>query len=68
MLNWVPDLNVVLEALISSALCIFYIVLLMGVFFALFGVLGIFLFYFNDPVNFGSLLDSVLTLFQVSIC
>ncbi len=65
ILNYIPDLNIILQAFSSSFLYMFYIVLLMWCYFALFAIGAILLFTTNDRANFGTLQDALLTMFMV---
>ena len=58
-----PDLQVLVMALLKSLPSMFYIGLLLSLLFYLYGVLGTFLFAVNDPIHFGTLHRSLLTLF-----
>jgi voltage-gated sodium channel len=58
-----PDLQVLVTALLKSLPSMLYIGLLLGLLFYLYGVLGTFLFAQNDPIHFGTLHTTLLTLF-----
>ncbi|OQW48530.1 MAG: hypothetical protein A4S09_04765 [Proteobacteria bacterium SG_bin7] len=60
-----PKLQIIISALFKSIPSMGYVVVLLGMHFYMFGVLGSFLFSNNDPIHFGSLGKSFLTLFQV---
>mmetsp|Transcript_13936 Transcript_13936/g.20843 ORF Transcript_13936/g.20843 Transcript_13936/m.20843 type:complete len:1108 (+) Transcript_13936:199-3522(+) len=66
MLTWIPELNVILHSIASSARALVYVIMLMFAFFYHFAVAGIFLFEDNDPQHFGSLFKAFVTLFQCS--
>lgn len=60
-----PRLRVIVDALIKSFSAMGYISLLLTVHFYIFATLGTSLFSRNDPVHFGSLQSTFLTLFQI---
>lgn len=60
-----PKLQVIVTALLKSIPSMGYVVALLSVHFYMFGVLGVFLFGGNDPIHFGSLGKTFLTLFQI---
>lgn len=60
-----PKLQVIVTALLKSIPSMGYVVALLSVHFYMFGVLGVFLFGTNDPIHFGSLGKTFLTLFQI---
>ena len=66
LLNDIADLNIILQAIGSSALGLFYVTALMLLFFYIFAVAGVFLFSKNDYFHFGSLGRAFLCLYQVS--
>ena len=65
MVSIVPRLQVLIGALLRSIPSLIYVGLLLGLHFYVYAVVGTFLFRDNDPVRFGSLHQSTLTLFQV---
>ncbi len=65
MVSIVPRLQVLVGALLRSIPSLIYVGLLLGLHFYVYAVVGTFLFRDNDPVRFGSLHKSTLTLFQV---
>lgn len=65
MVTILPRLQVLVGALLKSIPSLGYIGLLLGLHFYIYAVAGTFLFRSNDPVRFGSLHHSTLTLFQV---
>jgi voltage-gated sodium channel len=65
LLTVLPKLQMIVGALLKSIPSIGYVSLLLGLQFYIYAVLGVFLFGANDPVHFGSLGNSMLTLFQV---
>jgi len=60
-----PRLQQIVSALLKSVPSMGYVAFLLFIHLYMFGVLGTFLFAKNDPVHFGSLGNSLLTLFQV---
>ncbi len=61
-----PRLRLLVGALLKSIPSIGYVALLLVLLFYIYAVMGTSLFGQNDPVRFGSLHDSMLTLFAVS--
>ena len=66
LLNDIADLNIILQAIGSSASALFYVTGLMLLFFYIFAVAGVFLFSGNDFFHFGSLGRAFICLYQVS--
>jgi voltage-gated sodium channel len=60
-----PRLQLLVTALLKSIPSMGYVSVLLGLLFYLYGVAGTHLFGANDPVHFGALERSLLTLFQV---
>ena len=60
-----PRLQLLVSALLKSIPSLGYIGVLLGLHFYIYAVLGTFVFGDNDPVRFGTLHESFLTLFQV---
>jgi voltage-gated sodium channel len=65
MVTILPRLQVLVGALLKSIPSLGYIGLLLGLHFYVYACAGTFLFGQNDPVRFGSLHTTMLTLFQV---
>ena len=61
----VPRLQIIVSALLKSVPSISYVVVLLSIHLYMFGVLGTFLFAANDPVHFGSLAKTFMSLFQI---
>jgi len=61
-----PQLQVIVEALVNGVKSIYYIGIIMFMFFYVFGILGMILFRENDPWHFGTLHDTLITLFRMS--
>jgi voltage-gated sodium channel len=65
MVSILPRLQVLVGALLRSIPSLAYVGMLLGLHFYVYAVVGTFLFRDNDPIRFGSLHQSTLTLFQV---
>ena len=61
----VPKLQLLVNTLLKSIPSIGYIAILLGILFYIYAVMGVFLFKDNDPVHFGNLQYSLLSLFRV---
>ncbi|MEM6332930.1 MAG: ion transporter [Planctomycetota bacterium] len=61
----VPKLQLLVGSLLKSLPSMFYVGILLTLLFYIYGVLGVFMFRDNDPVHFGDLGKSLLTLFRV---
>lgn len=64
LITALPKLQTIVSALLSSIPSMAYVVILLGLHFYIYGVIGTFLFAKNDPMHFGSLGKSFLSLFQ----
>ncbi len=65
LITALPKLQIIISALLKSVPSMTYVAMILGIHFYMFGVLGTFLFSANDPVHFGSLGKTFLSLFQV---
>ena len=65
LLRAFPKLQILVAALFKSLPSIGYVILLMGLLFYVFAVAGVLFFSKNDPVNFGTLTNSLLSLFKI---
>lgn len=65
LIRAVPRLQIVVEALLSSLPSMFYVSMLLMMLFYMYAVLGTFIFSLNDPVHFGNLQTSFLSLFRI---
>ncbi len=65
LLRTVPDLQMIIGALLRALPSMGYVVMLISLLFYVYGVAGVFLFRSNDPVHFGNLQMSLLSLFRV---
>ncbi len=61
-----PQLSVIVNALIMGVTSIGYIGIIILAVFYLFAILGYLLYSANDPVDFGTLHDSIITLFRMA--
>lgn len=61
-----PELRIIVSALLKSIPSMFYISLLLFILFYLYAVLATFMFHENDPVHFKNLQMSFLSLFRVA--
>jgi voltage-gated sodium channel len=66
LLSAFPKLQVLVSAIFKSLPSMGYVWLLMGLLFYVYAVAGVLLFGKNDPLHFGNLSSSLLSLFQVS--
>jgi voltage-gated sodium channel len=65
LLTVVPKLQLLVTALLKSIPSMFYISILLSILFYIYAVLGVMMFGANDPIHFGNLGDSLLSLFRV---
>lgn len=65
LVTFLPRLQVLVSALVRAIPSLGYIGVLLGLHFYVYAVAGTFLFRANDPIRFGNLHYSTLTLFQV---
>jgi voltage-gated sodium channel len=66
LIKKIPQLQMIVQGLIGGLSSITYIIILLFLVFYLYAVIGFYLFRFNDPFHFGSLLLSLTTLFRVA--
>lgn len=66
LVNALPELRIIVSALLKSIPSMFYISLLLFILFYLYAVLATFMFSTNDPVHFENLQMSFLSLFRVA--
>ncbi len=66
LVNALPELRIIVSALLKSIPSMFYISLLLFILFYLYAVLAVFTFSTNDPVHFDTLQKSMLSLFRVA--
>ena len=65
LITAIPRLQVIVGALLKSLPSMVYVSILLFLVFYVYGVLGVILFRDNDPVHFGNLWTSFLSLFRV---
>jgi hypothetical protein len=65
LIRTLPDLQIILGALLRSIPSIGYVLLLMLLLLYVYAVAGVFLFGPNDPFHFGNLHSALLTLFSI---
>lgn len=66
LVSALPKLRVIVDAMLKSIPSMGYVGLLLLLLFYIYGVMGVFLFKVNDPIRFGDLGTSILTLFQIT--
>ncbi|MEM9159964.1 MAG: ion transporter [Verrucomicrobiota bacterium] len=65
LITVLPKLQLLVGALLRSLPSMVYVGLLLSILFYIYGVTGTMLFSKNDPLHFGTLQDSLLSLFRV---
>ena len=65
LVRFIPRLRILVMALLKSVPSMLYVSMLLGLMFYMYAVAGVFLFSKNDPVHFGTLQESLLTLFRI---
>lgn len=65
LITVLPKLQLLVGALLRSMPSMVYVGLLLSILFYIYGVTGTMLFSRNDPLHFGTLQDSLLSLFRV---
>jgi voltage-gated sodium channel len=65
LLTALPRLQVLVNALLKSIPSLGYVGVLLLLHFYMYAVMGTFLFHRNDPIRFGNLHSSMMTLFEV---
>jgi voltage-gated sodium channel len=65
LINALPELRLIVETLLRSIPSMFHIMLLMGVLFFIYAVLGFHLFHEHDPLHWRDLSYAILTLFRI---
>jgi len=61
-----PALQVIVVALIKATMSISYVAIILLMFFYMAGILGMILFKENDPIHFGHLSTTIISLFRCS--
>jgi len=65
LISTIPELRLIVTTLVRSLPGMFHVILLMSVIFYIYAVVGFHLYHEHDPVLWGSLGTSLLTLFRV---
>ena len=65
LITVIPRLQIIVGGLLKSLPSMVYVLILLSMLFYIYGVLGVLLFRENDPVHFGNLWTSLLSLFRV---
>ncbi len=65
LITAVPRLQLIVGSLIKALPSMVYVSILLGLMFYVYAVMGVFLWGGNDPVHFGNLQKSMLSLFRV---
>ncbi len=65
MVTFVPDLRLIVGALLRSIPSMGYVMMLIAILFYVYAIIGVFIFGPSDPVHFGDLHHAMVTLFQV---
>ena len=65
LITVIPRLQVLVGAMLKSLPSMFYVTVLLALLFYIYAVVGVMLFRGNDPVHFGDLWTSMLSLFRV---
>ena len=66
LVSALPKLRILVDAMLKSIPSMAYVGILLFLLFYIYGVMGVFLFKVNDPIRFGDLGTSILTLFQIT--
>lgn len=66
LVHALPQLKLLVDAMLKSIPSMGYVSILLFLLFYIYGVMGVFLFGKNDPVHFGDLQISIVTLFQIT--
>jgi len=65
MITVFPKLKLIVSALLKSIPSMGYVIMLIGILFYVYGVVGVFVFGGTDPLHFGDLHHAFVTLFEV---
>ncbi len=65
LVTTLPKLQVLVGCLLKSLPSMFYVSMLLGLLFYIYGTMAVFLYSENDPIHFRNLQTSVLSLFRV---
>jgi voltage-gated sodium channel len=66
LVNALPQLRIIIEALISGFSSITFVVIILFVFFYIYANIGMIFFAQNDPTHFGNLQMALITMFRLS--
>lgn len=65
LINVFPKLKLIIGALLKSIPSMGYVIMLIGILFYVYAIVGVFVFSATDPMHFGDLLHAFVTLFKV---
>lgn len=65
MINIFPKLKLIISALLKSIPSMGYVIMLIGILFYVYAIVGVFVFGATDPMHFGDLHHTLVTLFKV---
>jgi voltage-gated sodium channel len=65
MITFLPKLRLIIGALVKSIPSMGYIILLIAILFYVYAIVGVFVFGASDPMHFGDLHHTLVTLFKV---
>ena len=65
MINVLPKLKLIITALLKSIPSMGYVIMLIGILFYVYAIVGVFVFGKTDPTHFGDLHHTFVTLFKV---
>jgi voltage-gated sodium channel len=65
MVTFLPKLKLIISALLKSIPSMGYVIMLIGILFYLYAIVGVFVFGQTDPMHFGDLHHAFVTLFKV---
>jgi len=65
MITFLPKLRLLIGALLKSIPSMGYVIMLLTLLFYIYAILGVFLFGATDPMHFGDLIHTIVTLFKV---
>ncbi len=65
MISFLPKLKLIISALLKSIPSMGYVIMLIGILFYVYAIVGVFLFGGSDPLHFGDLHHAFVTLFKV---
>ena len=65
MIQVIPSFKIIIDGLLGGVIFMGYIFLCIMIIFYVYAVFGFFMFGDSDPIHFGSLLNSMVTMFQI---